>query len=180
VPQPPSRPPNPTGIAVGIILATLILLFLTAVVGAAIGGCGTPPTNAATHPAAAPVTDADFTFQVTDVTTARRVRGDGGTTTAKGRYVLVHLLVTNSGRKPRFVSADDQTLRAGDKIYKLNVEATVDADKGPEIGLPEKINPGAAEEIVVVFDVPAGTTPQAIELHGSAASGGVTVALPAA
>lgn len=60
----------------------------------------------------------------------------------------------------------------------MNLEATVNADKGPEVGMLEKINGGATETILLVFDAPDTARPSAIELHGSASSSGVLLALP--
>ena len=40
------------------------------------------------------------------------------------------------------------------------------------------INPGNAVDTAVVFDVPQGVQPAAIELHESMLSGGATVELP--
>lgn len=177
-PPPVRRRTNPLLIGF-IILLGLGLVAVVAVVIIAAAGGGQSAASEPTHPASSTVTDAPFTFHVTKVEAKKRVKGDGGSATAKGTFVLVHLAVTNGASKPRFVGSDDQKLQAGGKTYAFDLNATVEVDKGPEIGAPEQINPGATEEIVVVFDVPAGANPEAVELHGSASSGGVKVALPA-
>jgi hypothetical protein len=94
--------------------------------------------------------------------------------------VQAWVAVTNRAAKPRFISADDQQLHAGGKTYSVAVSPTVDADQGPEIGLPEKISGGDTETILLVFDVPEGVKPTALEVHGNAMSGGALLALPEA
>ena len=176
---PQRRRTSPALIILLVVMAVGALIVAAAVV--MVAGGGGAPAGAATHPAGATVTDDGFTFHVAGVKLREHIKSDAGDTdTAKGQYVLVSLDVTNTGNKPRFVFADDQQLRAGGKTYAVDTTATVDSDKGDEVGLPEKINPGATERIVVVYDVPAAATPEAIELHGAQDSGGALVALPAA
>lgn len=43
--------------------------------------------------------------------------------------------------------------------------------------LAAEINPGNKLDLVIVFDVPAGAVPRAIEFHDSAFSGGVKASL---
>ena len=63
-------------------------------------------------------------------------------------------------------------------VYTPARAATVTVDQGPEVGLPEKINPGSTETIELVYDVPATVKPTGVEVHGSNTSAGVRVALP--
>lgn len=181
-PAPPRRRTSPLAIVAVVAAALVGLIVVAVVVVVAAGGSDgtTPGAKPSTHPAGSTVTDDQFGFRVTSVSTASRIKSDGGTDRAKGRFIKVQVAVTNKAAKPRFINADDQQLRAGGKGYGVDVNATVDADKGPEVGLPEKINGGATETILLVFDVPAGATPTTLEVHGSEVSGGQLLALPGA
>lgn len=46
-----------------------------------------------------------------------------------------------------------------------------------DVAFWDEINPGNTVTMPVVFDMPAGAVPDAIELHDSMFSGGVTVSL---
>jgi hypothetical protein len=166
------------------VLIVLVVVPVVAVVVAVVAvlkfaGGGGAPVSTATHAAGATVKDSWFTFRVADVRTRKAVTGVGGDATAKGTFVLVSLDVTNHDDKPWTVFADDQMLRAAGQSYGIDERATADVDQGSQMGLPGSLNPGEKRQIIVAYDVPAGTVPQAIELHGAPKSHGVTVALPA-
>jgi hypothetical protein len=169
---------NPVLIALVVVPVIVVAVAVVAVVKVA--GGGGAPASAATHPAGATVKDSWFTFQVAGMRTRKSVTGGGGGVTAKGTFVLVSLDVTDHDDKPWTIFAEDQKLRAAGGTYAIDTRATVDVDNGPEAGLQKNLNPGDKQRIVVVYDVPTGTVPQAIELHGAPKSHGVTVALPAA
>jgi hypothetical protein len=158
-----------------VLLGFGLVAGATVVVIAVAGGAKSP-----IHPAGATVRDSWFAFRVAGVQARKRVTGGGGDATAKGRFVLVSLDVTDRDDKPWTVFADDQKLRAAGKTYGIDVRATVDVDKGPDVGLQKSLNPGETKRIVVVFDVPTAAAPQAVELHGAPRSDGVLVALRAA
>jgi len=63
--------------------------------------------------------------------------------------------------------------QAGGAEYSADSEATFYTGGGA-IG----VNPGDQADIAVAFDVPPGTAPEAIELHGDPMSPGVEVPLP--
>lgn len=88
---------------------------------------------------------------------------------------------SRSGGIPASATTFPTTHPAGATVTDgVDMTATVDADKGPEVGLLEKVDPRATERIVLVYDVPRGTTAQAVELHSALSSDGATVALPGA
>lgn len=157
-----------------VALLSLALIAVTAVVVVAVAGGG----GSATHPVGATVSDSWFTFRVTGVQTRKRVTGVGGATTAKGTFVLVSLNATNHDDKPWTIFTDDQRLRTPGNTYDVDTRATMDLGEGPEPGLQKNVNPSETVPITVAYDLPTGTTAQAIELHGAHGSHGVTVALP--
>lgn len=185
-PAPPRRRANPAAVVLLVVGGFIVLVVVAVVVLMAVSGgsdgtlpaANKPAANASTHPVGSTATDAKFTFRVTAAGTSQRLKGEGGTSLAQGRFVRVWVAVTNNSPKARFISADDQQLHAGGKTYGVDVEATVNVDKGPEIGLPERINGGATETIIIVFDAPDAAKPTAIEVHGSTDSAGALLALP--
>lgn len=136
------------------------------------------PSPASPAKLGATVRDGQFEFKVTKVSTGRRVSNklSGEAFTAKGQYVTVRVTVTNRADEPRYFVADEQGLQAGGKTYSPDTDATVTVDKGPEIGLPEEVNPDASERVVIVFDMPKGAKLTAVELHDTAETHGVRVA----
>lgn len=90
--------------------------------------------------------------------------------TAKGEFFVVHLKVLNTGSEARQFFAANQHLIIGGNKYDATTVIGGDADM-------EKINPGLGIETTVAFDVPVGSQPEAVELHDSAFSGGVTIRL---
>jgi hypothetical protein len=124
-----------------------------------------------------PAADGDFSFVVSGVDCSLTQIGDQYfNTTAQGQFCVVDMAVTNIGDSPGSFFGDNAKLfNAEGQEFSADTEAAIylaDADS-----LFEEINPGNTLNSKVVFDVPAGTTPAAIELHDSAFSGGVTVAL---
>jgi hypothetical protein len=124
-----------------------------------------------------PAADGDFSFVVQAIDCSlTEMGGEYLGTTAQGRFCVVSLTVTNIGNSAQTFDGDNATLlnAAGQEFS---------ADSGAAFYLEdsssfyEEINPGNTLNSKVVFDVPAGTTPTAIELHDSMFSGGVTVAL---
>lgn len=125
-----------------------------------------------------PAKDGKFSFKVTKVEKGvERVGGEYLGSDAQGQYVLVHVTVKNIGDEAQLFSDSSQKLiDARGRQY--------DADSGTAaLGLKNSnaflnnINPGNAVSGILLFDVPKEFRIKAIELHDSAFSGGVTVAL---
>jgi hypothetical protein len=125
-------------------------------------------------PPAAAATDGNFSFQVTDVETAPSVNSQDtpAEKTAQGQFLIVHMTVTNTGAMSATFLGTLQKLKAGGTMYSIDDEATLYLH-----GATADTNPGDSTEVAVAFDVPPGTKPEAIELHGDPTTPGVEVPL---
>ncbi len=116
--------------------------------------------------------DGAFTFVVTAVTDDH---GAAGVTAERpqGRFVYGTMTVTNVGAAPASVPAENQYVidTAG------RTTAAVTDLPEPSQSIFAEIEPGESLTGVLVFDIPADAVPADLELHGSASSAGVTVAL---
>ncbi len=92
--------------------------------------------------------------------------------TAVGEYVVVHMTVTNIGDVATPFLGTFQKLLAGGTVYSIDDEATFYLGGGMA-----ELNPGDQVDVAVAFDVPPGTTPEAIELHTDPLSPGIQVPL---
>jgi hypothetical protein len=124
-----------------------------------------------------PAADGDFSFVVGGVDCSQTQIGNQYfNTTAQGQFCIVSVAVTNIGDSPASFFGENATLLNGQgQEFSADTEAAIYLDESGSIY--EEINPGNTLNSQVVFDVPAGTVPAAIELHDSMLSGGVTVSL---
>ena len=98
--------------------------------------------------------------------------------TAQGQFCLVSVGVKNIGDKPQMFLGDNVSLfNAQGQEYSADTEAGIYLDSTAGATFLEEINPGNQLSGKVVFDIPAGAVPASLELHDSAFSGGVKVAL---
>jgi len=119
--------------------------------------------------------DGDFTFVVTAVDDGPAIIGDAGVE-PQGRFVFVTVTVTNHGDAPGSILGDYQYLiDAEGRRAGADSEATVHLDQARS--LDAEINPGDSVTGILVFDIPVDAVTAGVELHGSASSDGVTVAL---
>lgn len=96
--------------------------------------------------------------------------------TAQGEYLLVYVRVTNIGNKAQtYWSGNQKLIDDRGREFENDTMAGINVNEGT--AMSSEINPGNSVDVVVVFDIPAGTTPAALELHDSAFSGGAKVAL---
>lgn len=95
---------------------------------------------------------------------------------AQGSYVLVHVSVTNTGNKAQTYFGSNQKLY-DDQGRQFKNDGMAELNVNDQSVLAAEINPGNKLEVVIVFDVPAGAVPRAIEFHDSAFSGGVKASL---
>ncbi|MFE2999079.1 DUF4352 domain-containing protein [Nocardia sp. NPDC059246] len=128
------------------------------------------------EPVGSTVRDGKFSFVVTRIDPPV---GSVGTNEflkkgAQGEYVLVYLDITNIGDKTQTYLGENQKLVndqgklfSNDTAAELNLNTNVASD----------VNPGNKISVILAFDVPKGTVPAAVELHDSAFSGGVRVAV---
>ena len=111
---------------------------------------------------------------MTEVETAPSVKyGDAPVEkTAHGEFLIVHMTVTNTGAMSATFLGTLQKLKAGGTTYSIDDEATFYLGGGVA-----DTNPGDAKDVAIAFDVPPGTTPDSIELHGDPISSGVEIPL---
>ncbi len=125
-----------------------------------------------------PVRDGKFEFVVKNVKCGVRSLGDEFVgRKAQGQFCLVTLTVQNIGDESQTFSDSDQ--RGHDskgREYTPDSEAGLYANENTDVWLNE-INPGNKITGILVFDIPDGTKLTTLELHDSAFSGGVEVAL---
>ncbi|MGX9789819.1 DUF4352 domain-containing protein [Mycobacterium sp. MMS18-G62] len=187
------------GAACAALLAVLVVVLIYAFVihkdnKVQIGASGdtttsksASPTTSATKtktqtqtesPTAAPgsgqATDSGITFAVNSVETAPSVKYQDAPVekTAQGEFVIVHMTVLNSGDAPTTFLGTLQKLKAGGTTYSIDDEATFYLNGG----LAE-LNPGDSADVGLAFDVPPGTVPETLEVHGDAVSPGIDLPL---
>ena len=121
--------------------------------------------------------DGDFTFVVTAVEDGPAIIGDADAgIEAQGRFVFVTVTVTNHGDAPGSIHGENQYLiDAQGRRASADSEATVHVDQART--LAAEINPSDSVTGILVFDIPVDAAPAGVELHDSASSDGVTVAL---
>ncbi|MFI9555490.1 DUF4352 domain-containing protein [Nonomuraea endophytica] len=125
------------------------------------------------------VTDGGLTMTVTRVEQLDRIGAESLGKAARGRFVVVHLSVKNTGTRAQAFISDSQKLLAGGAEYRADPGAAVYVDGADSKLLYEKIKPGDTIAGALVFDVPKGVQPVSIELHERASSGGAEVDLQA-
>jgi Domain of unknown function (DUF4352)/Protein of unknown function (DUF2510)/Mid2 like cell wall stress sensor len=131
-------------------------------------------TESPAPPAGNQATEGDFAFSV-----ASTDSGDTVTSpineyiekTANGEFFVVYLNVGNSGSAPLTFLSTLQQLKADADTFTPDDEASFYLGGGVVT-----INPGEQVETAVAFDVPVGTTPTSIQVHGE--PGGAGVELP--
>lgn len=131
-----------------------------------------PTTASGSGPQA---TDGGLTFAVTGTEIAPSVQYQDAPVekTAQGEFVIVHMTVLNSGDAQGTFLATLQKLKAGGTTYSIDDEATAYLN-GTWADLAA---PGDTADVAIAFDVPPGTTPESLEVHGDAVSTGVEVPL---
>ena len=116
-------------------------------------------------------TEGDFVFSVASTDSGDTITSpidESVVKTASGEYFVVYLNVGNNGAAPLTWLSVLQTLSDGSQVFAPDVEASA-ALTGSEI----TINPGEQLEVALAFDVPVGTVPTSIQLHGDPGSAGV-------
>lgn len=95
---------------------------------------------------------------------------------ADGVFVVVTVAVRNAGSATHtFVDRDQTLIDSRGRQFAVSMAANIYGN----LDVPStKMAPGEQLEVDLAFDVPVGTVPRSIVLRESAASGGVTAALP--
>ncbi|MFE3541789.1 DUF4352 domain-containing protein [Nocardia sp. NPDC059177] len=177
-PQPPRKRPVWPWVLGGFALAVLVLFGgCAALLGSAAEEVAkNEESRASAAPAGSEVRDGKFGFTVTQVDPPVSTVGDNQflQKTAQGEYILVYVDVTNTADVAQHYFGSNQKLIddqgrefANDTSAEINVNDQLSAE----------INPGNKISVVLVFDVPPGTVPAAVEFHDSAFSNGTRVAL---
>ena len=149
-----------------------------------IGGGGSSPT-AATAPGSrtsgeigTKVRDGTFEFVVTGIERpGKTLPGKLNTTlTAQGEFVIVRVNVTNIGKAAQSADCKCQLL-VNDRGEKFTPSPLILSTKDA-LKFVRRIEPGSTvKDIVVLFDVAAGTKVVHIELHDSTSTSGAKVKL---
>ncbi|MCX2931192.1 DUF4352 domain-containing protein [Mycobacterium sp. CVI_P3] len=139
----------------------------------------TPPPTTKSIPGLIPagigdkVNDGAFAFVVNRAGTTEALPSPANPLKiAHGVYVVVEMVVENTGDRPQSYSDEYQKLKddAGHEF-----PADPQADLLLNKGIQTTISPGDRVNVKVVFDVPDGATPTEIELHESPISDGKSV-----
>jgi hypothetical protein len=140
----------------------------------ATSGSKSTKTQTESPTASGQASDGGLTFAVTNVETAPSVKYQDAPVVkkAQGEFLIVHMTVLNSGAEHTTFLGTLQKLKAGGSTYSIDDEATFYLNSGVA-----DLNPGDTKDVAIAFDVPPGTTPDSIELHGDPISSGVEVPL---
>jgi len=80
--------------------------------------------------------------------------------------------VLNSGDAEATFLGTWQKLKAGGSTYSIDDVATAYLN-----GTSAPLNPGDTADVAIAFDVPSGTQPETLEVHGDAMTAGADVPL---
>lgn len=188
------------GLILGIVAAVAVLGVIVEVATSGSGSDTTEPTAAASAPQqTAPAeqtpaeeapgddtpgigtaaADGQFTFTVSAVKCGvKKVGSQFLSEKAQGQFCLVTMTVENTGDETQMFDASSQkgVTNTGAEVDS-NSAASLLANENQDSFL-ENINPGnAITDVVIVFDIAKNQTLDAVILHDSPFSGGVTVSL---
>ncbi|MBB4699959.1 DUF4190 domain-containing protein [Sphaerisporangium siamense] len=114
-----------------------------------------------------------FRLRVMSVSREQTVSSSIDSHRAQGSYVVVRILVKNSGNSPAtFDGTDSGLLDAKAKQYAVDTEATISQNLETGKGLYDTVNPGQKITRVLVFDIPKTATPVVISMFGAENSAG--------
>ncbi|UGT44275.1 DUF4352 domain-containing protein [Nocardia yamanashiensis] len=127
-------------------------------------------------PAGSAVRDGQFEFTVLGIEQGETQVGNGlWDAKAKGEFIIVHISVSNIGKRAQTYFAANQLLFDDqDRRFESSFEAGIALESG---SASEELNPGQQFTTFVVFDVPKGLVPVHMRFHDSMFSGGAKVAL---
>jgi hypothetical protein len=125
----------------------------------------------------APVRDGTFEFTVDNVQCGQsEVAADGRSLRAEGQFCVARLRVHNLAGEARTYFSDYQVGLATDgATFDSDLAATTLLVTGRGEQDNTNLDPGTSIATTVVYDVPAGITLAALELHDSPYSGGTLV-----
>jgi hypothetical protein len=134
--------------------------------------------DAAAGKVGAPIRDGKFEFTVQTIKCGvSKVGDDMLNKTAQGQFCLVTLKVANIGKEAQTFDGSNQKAYGADGAqFSADDTAGIYANDNDDAFLND-INPGNSVTGTVVFDIPKTAKLAKLELHDSAFSGGVTVAV---
>jgi hypothetical protein len=123
-----------------------------------------------------PVRDGKFEFRVTGKRMTKKLGNDLVNITTDGEFLLVSVTVRNiSDQDKTFVSIAQKLHDTKGREYTANARATLYL--GQVTNLLDTISPGDSVHGTLVFDLPAGASPERVELHDGLLSNGAEVRL---
>ncbi|MCV7252399.1 DUF4352 domain-containing protein [Mycobacterium hackensackense] len=131
--------------------------------------------SAPAAPAAGSAVDGDVTFTQNGIDIGPTVvapDNDQLTKTATGEFIVVHLTLTNTGQAPATFVADQQVLTADGQTYTPDTEATFYLG-----GTTTVVYPNEPVDVAIAFDVPPGSVPGSLQVHGDVSSAGAVLPL---
>lgn len=123
------------------------------------------------------VRDGKFGFVVTKVEPGLARVGDKSSwfsETAEGQFVVVYMDVTNTSDRSQYYASSNQVLIDDQGREFTNNSSAEFGLEGDDKGAGD-INPGITRSTRVVFDIPVGAVPAAIEVHDSMFSDGARI-----
>lgn len=132
-------------------------------------------TSAAPTGGGAQVVDGDVTITSNGVEitpTVVAAENELLTKSASGEFVVVRLTLLNNGELPASFLADQQVLTAGGQTFNPETESTFYLG-----GISAVLYPGQPVDVAFAFDVPPGTAPESLQVHGDLASPGAVLPL---
>jgi Domain of unknown function (DUF4352)/Protein of unknown function (DUF2510) len=115
----------------------------------------------------------DISFLITAVDSATTITSPDNeylTKDAQGEFIIVTMDVTDTGTETANYSASLQKLLSGGTAFEPDLEASYYLGSAFE-----QLAPGDQITATIVYDVPPGTVPDGIELHGDGIGPGITV-----
>jgi hypothetical protein len=115
----------------------------------------------------------DISFLITNVDSATTITSPDNeylTKDAQGEFIIVTMDVTDTGTETANYSASLQKLLSGGTSFEPDLEASYYLGS-----VFEQLAPGDQITATIVYDVPPGTVPDGIELHGDGIGPGITV-----
>jgi hypothetical protein len=106
------------------------------------------------------VTIGGLTYSMGNVSRASTYGPEFMNEKASGEFIIVRLTVKNVGKDPATISGSDFRLERGDTKYD-SASVTISDKDGFFL---TKLNPGTSRTGIIVFDVPASTSPSKYHL----------------
>jgi hypothetical protein len=158
---------SPIRVLLAVVGAVVVFFAVTTAIGEKSGNSGGNTAEPGTV-----ASDGQFTFNVAGVTrsTKESLMAD-----PQGEWVVVAIDIANTGDKAAtFFPGNQKLIDAEGREYDADTAAAYSFN---DDSVMADLNPGLAVRINVPFDVTPGLEIDAVELHDSAFSGGVRIAL---